>query len=107
MMMALLEALAVLGVVVVVACVTYALVRGAGQPQRTLGEAPPRWVATHYTVNTATRVVVRRVGSASGDVLDEHFIAEISDGDPDFDVKFLEAMAQARARVALFESESD
>jgi hypothetical protein len=40
-------------------------------------------------------------------VLDEHFIAEISDGDPDFDVKFLEAMAQARARVALFESESD
>ena len=46
-----------------------------------------------------------RLGSV--DVLDEHVVVEIPDGDSDFDTKFLEAMAEARARAALFESESD
>jgi hypothetical protein len=104
-MMAWVEALVVLGVVVIVGYMVYALIRG--QPQRTLADAGGRWVATHYAVNNATRVVVRKVGQDTGDVLDEHVIVEIHDGDPDFDAKFLEGMAQARARAALFELESD
>jgi hypothetical protein len=104
-MMAWVEALVVLGVVVIVGYTVYALIRG--RPQRTLADAGGRWVATHYAVNNATRVVVRKVGQDTGDVLDEHVIVEIHDGDPDFDAKFLEGMAQARARAALFELESD
>ena len=42
-----------------------------------------------------------------GDVLDEHVMVEIPDGHSDFDAKFIEAMAKARARAALFELESD
>jgi hypothetical protein len=106
-MIRLVEVLVVLGVVVVVAYVTYALVRGAGQPQRTLANTQVRWVATHYAVSSTTRVVVRRVEQTSGDVLDEHVITEIPDEAPDFDAKFLDAMAQARERAALFELESD
>jgi hypothetical protein len=38
-------------------------------------------------------------------VLDEHLVAVVADDDPSYDAKFLEAMAEARQRVALFESE--
>jgi hypothetical protein len=54
-----------------------------------------------------TRVGVRKVRAEVGAVLDEQIIVEIPDSDSDFDAKFIEAMAQARARAALFESESD
>ena len=64
-------------------------------------------MATHYAVHDATRVVVRNMRLGSDDVLDEHVVVEIPDSDSDFDTKFLEAMAEARARAALFESESD
>ena len=64
-------------------------------------------MATHYAVNGVTRVVVRKVRLGNDDVLDEHLVVEIADGDSDFDTKFIEAMAEARARAALFESESD
>jgi hypothetical protein len=107
MMMALVEVLAVIAVVAIIAYLTYAIVGATSQPQQKAANADAHWVTAHYAVSGATRVVVQRVGRATGDVLDEHVVVEIPNGDPDFDQKFLEAMAQARGRAALFESESD
>ena len=69
--------------------------------------ARTRGVAAHHAVNDVTRIVVRKVRVDDDVVLDEHVVAEIPDSDPDFDDKFLEAMAEARARAALFDSEPD
>jgi hypothetical protein len=106
-MIALVEALVALAAVLIIASTAYALLRGSSAPQVTAAESPARWVATHYSVDNVTRVVVRKVRADVGDVLDEHVMVEIPDGDSDFDAKFIDAMAQARARAALFELESD
>lgn len=107
-MMALVEALLVIGVVtVIVFLMTSAIIRRTGQPQTSSVDATTRWLATHYTVNDSTRVVVRKVGQDTGDIVDEHVLEEIANADPDFDARFLRAMEQARYRAALFESESD
>jgi hypothetical protein len=106
--MALLEALTVITVVAtIVYLMTFAIIRHTGQPDATATDTGAHWVAAHYTAQNQTRVVVRKVRPDTGDVLDEHVVIEIPNADSDFDVKFLEAMAQARARAALFESESD
>ena len=101
------EALAVLAVVLMIAFTMYGLIRGSSKPEVTTAEGTSRWVATHYSVDTVTRVVVRKVRADGRDVLDEHVLVEIPDSDADFDAKFIDAMAQARARAALFELESD
>jgi hypothetical protein len=106
-MMALVEALVVLSIVAVIAYATYIVISGGGQRRSAVARAGARWEATHYAVRDATRVVVRKIVPGTGEVLDEHMIAEIPDSDSDYDTRFLEAMAEARARVALFESESD
>ena len=106
-MIALVETLVALAAVLIIASTAYVLLRGSSAPQVTAAESPARWVATHYSVDNVTRVVVRKVRADVGDVLDEHVMVEISDGDSDFDAKFIDAMAQARARAALFELESD
>ncbi|HMG30120.1 MAG TPA: hypothetical protein VK585_08385 [Jiangellaceae bacterium] len=105
--MVLVRALVVLGVLAVIACATYAVISGTTYRRVSVAAASARWVATHYAVRDATRVVVRKMRLGSDDVLDEHVVVEIPDSDSDFDTKFLEAMAEARARAALFESESD
>lgn len=64
-----------------------------------------RWEAAHFAADHTTRVVVRKVVPPTGVVLDEHLVAVVADDDPNYDAKFLEAMAEARQRVALFESE--
>jgi hypothetical protein len=64
-----------------------------------------RWEAAHFAADHTTRVVVRKVAPTTGVVVDEHLVAAVADDDPDYDAKFLEAMAEARQRVALFESE--
>jgi hypothetical protein len=101
------EAIAVLAVVVMIALTMYALTRGSGKPEVTPVDSTARWVATHYSVDTVTRVAVRKVRVDGRDVLDEHVLVEIPDNDPDFEAKFIDAMAQARTRAALFELESD
>lgn len=106
-MMALIRALVVLGVLAVIAYATYAMMRGTTKRRIHAAPAGQRWLATHYAVNDATRIVVRKVSAGNGDVLDEHVVVEIPNGDSDFDSRFLEAMAEARSRAALFESESD
>jgi hypothetical protein len=106
-MMTFIRALVVLGVLALVAYAAYAMISGTTRRPIQPATAGSRWVATHYAVDDATRVVVRRVSPGGDDVLDEHIVSEIRDGDSDFDAKFLEAMAEARARAALFDSESD
>lgn len=62
------------------------------------------WQAGHYEVDDATRIVVRKV-LPDATVVDEHMVATIDEHDPDYDALFLAAMADARERAALFQSE--
>ena len=94
--------LGIVGVIVYVAIAT--VMRGAEQP-RALRGAGGRWQVTHFAVNNRTHVVVRKVLPDGATVVDEHLVATVAEDDPDYDLKFLEAMAQARQRLALFESE--
>ena len=64
-----------------------------------------RWVTVHYDVNGVTRVAVQKVSPTGASVLDEHIISTIPIDDPEYDAKFLTAMAAARERRALFEAE--
>jgi hypothetical protein len=103
--MVLLEATVVLGIVgVIIFVVISMLMRGLDQP-RALPGADGRWQVTHYADNDRTHVVVRKVLADGATVVDEHLVATVAEDDPDYDMKVLEAMAQARQRLALFESE--
>ena len=62
-------------------------------------------MVTHFARDGKTHVVVRKVLPDGATVIDEHLIATVAEDDPEYDAKFLEAMAQARERLALFESE--
>lgn len=104
-MLALLESLVALGVAAMIVYAAHALNRG--QPRGELAHRTGQWEAAHYAVGNSTRVVVRKIVPSTARVVDEHLVALISDGDADYDRKFLEAMAQARARAALFASETD
>lgn len=83
----------------------YAVIRAlesrSGHPAVTAGQ----WRVAHYDVNGRTRVVVHKVRPGGAQVLDEHVIAEISVTDPDYDELFMTAMATARQRKAIFETE--
>ncbi|HET6563126.1 MAG TPA: hypothetical protein VFG72_14730 [Marmoricola sp.] len=66
-----------------------------------------RWLTVHYDVDGETRVAVNKVSVGGATVLDEHVVARIPVGDPEYDAKFMAAMAAARERQALFEAEED
>ena len=100
--MAILEGLLTVGAM---GLLLYAVIRALqsrpGHPAVTAGQ----WRAAHYDVNGRTRVVVHKVGRGGAQVLDEHVIAEIPVDDPEYDVLFMTAMATARQRKAIFETE--
>jgi hypothetical protein len=105
--MALLEAAVVLGLVGLIIYGTITLAtrpRDAPRPIRTTGG---HWRVAHYESAGSTLVVVQKVLDDEATVVDEHVVATIAQADVDYDEKFLEAMARARQRVALFESEED
>jgi hypothetical protein len=103
--MVLLEVAAVLGIVGVIIYVTIStLMRGLGQP-RLISGAGARWQVTHFARDGKTHVVVRKVLPDGATVIDEHLVATIAEDDAEYDARFLEAMAQARERLALYESE--
>ena len=103
-MFALIEGLVALGIVALIVCVTYA-VAGAADQGRRAPVATGVWQAAHYGAPGSTRVVVRKVVPGTGAVLDERRIDVIADEDPDWDARFLDAMARARDRAALLQSE--
>ena len=102
---AMLEGLLVVGIVgVLLYLAIRALLSSQGQephPALTAGQ----WRTAHYDVGGHTKVVVQRVTPAGTHVLDEHVIAEIPVSDPDYDELFMTAMATARQRQAMFETE--
>jgi len=83
----------------------YAVIRALqsrpGPPAVSAGQ----WRTAHYDVNGRTRVVVHKVAPGGAQVLDEHVIAEIPVNEPEYDVLFMTAMATARQRKAIFETE--
>jgi hypothetical protein len=105
MIVALFETLVVVGVAGVIVYAMYGFLSGIGHGTETSASVAGRWETAHYGVNGVTRVVVRKTAPRTGKPLDEHVVAVIPDDDPDYDEKFLHAMAQARSRAALFASE--
>ena len=100
--MAMLEGLLIVGAVgLLLYTVIRALEKGPGHPAVAAGD----WRVAHYDVDGHTRVVVHKVSSGGAQVLDEHVIAEIAVDDPAYDELFMSAMATARQRKAVFESE--
>ena len=103
--MLVLDRAVLLGIVGVIIYVTISLLMRRVQQLRVTSAAGARWQATHFARDGQTHVVVRKVLADGATVVDEHRVATVAEDDPDYDAKFLEAMAQARQRVALFESE--
>ena len=100
----LLQAGFVIGAVVLLVYVLGQLrLRSRGRPATTVRTG--RWETHHYDARGVTRVVVRKVSPNGTNVLDEHEVAEIPTEAPDYDTRFMTAMATARERVALFEAE--
>ena len=83
----------------------YAVIRALQSRPGPPAVAAGQWRTAHYDVNGRTRVVVHKVTLGGAQVLDEHVIAEIPVNDPDYDVLFMTAMATARERKAIFETE--
>ena len=106
MIVALFEALVVVGVAAIVVYAMYAALNSTGHGmEKTDTTVAGRWETAHYGVHGATKVVVRKAAPSTGKSSDEHVVAVIPDDDPDYEEKFLHAMAQARSRAALFDSE--
>jgi hypothetical protein len=104
--MGLLRGLVVLGLIAVVVVVTVRVLSSSTHRPRAL-PAGGHWRTAHYEVDGATRVVVQRVVPEDATLLDEHLVATVPVDAPDYDARFLEAMARARQRVALFEAEDE
>ena len=107
--MAILEGLLIVGLL---GLLLYAVIRAleSGREAVESRPGPPavaagHWRAAHYEVDGHTRVVVHKVSTGGAHVLDEHVIAEIAVNDPDYDELFMTAMATARQRKAIFETE--
>ncbi|NVI89445.1 hypothetical protein [Actinomadura sp. BRA 177] len=102
-----LVALAVVAVVVVLLMYAFAD-RSSG---RTALERGARWEAHTESSGGVTTVVVRQVSrDDAGDLraeLGRQTVAAIPDGDPEWEERYHEAMAQARSRVAALESEAN
>jgi len=105
MLIVVLEAALVIGVAGVL---LYGTIRLLSRPEdrRLPTSREGHWVTAHYDVKGTTRVVVQKVSPTGVNVLDEHLVATLRVDDPKYDAKFLSAMATARERQALFESEA-
>jgi hypothetical protein len=104
-----LEAAVVVGVLALVVYATIRLLTRPPGPARASRPAVPagEWRVDHVDVDGCTRVLLQKVLPGSGQVVDEHVVASIPVDDPDYEATFLGAMATARERRALFESEHD
>ena len=88
--------------------VTYLIIRLLTiAPEGRTAARAGHWRAVHYDADGVTRVAVEKVKPGGASVLDEHLVSTIPIDDPDYEAKFLAAMAAARERQALFEAEDD
>jgi hypothetical protein len=104
--MVLVDAVVVLGVI---GLVVYGAVRVLSRTRYRLPAAssPGQWRATHYDAKGSTKVVLQKMSPTGANLLNEHVVATIPLDDPEYDTKFMTAMAAARERRAMFESEED
>jgi hypothetical protein len=100
-----LDRFVVLGIIVVIVYVTISTMTRRVQQPRVVSIAGARWRVAHFARGNKTHVVVRKVLPDGATVIDEHLVATVPEDDPEYDAKFLEAMSQARERLALYESE--
>jgi pyridoxamine 5'-phosphate oxidase family protein len=98
------ESIVVLGMVGLVIYLVISMLTRDGEPPR-VAVTGGRWRAAHYARGNSTYVVVRKVLPDRATVIDEHIVETLAENDPDYDARFLEAMARARQRAALYESE--
>ena len=77
------------------------------QPHSLPGVGVGRWRATHYDAKGSTVVVLQKTSPSGTNLLDEHVVATIRLDDPDYDSLFMQAMATARERRAMFETEEE
>ena len=95
-------------VVAVAALLLYGLISWLlGVSRRDTLAGAGTWRVAHYDVDGQTRVVVQKCSLDDGRKLDEHLVATVRVDDPAYDELFLNAMATARQRQALFEAEED
>ncbi|SEG60190.1 hypothetical protein SAMN04489712_107115 [Thermomonospora echinospora] len=78
--------------------------RGGGEAL----EATARWEAHTVSADGVTTVVVRKVAQTPQGPVEfgRQSIASIPDGDPEWESRYHEAMAQARSRVAALQIEA-
>jgi hypothetical protein len=98
--------LALLVVAVVAARDRRALPRSGGRQL----SAPARWRAGHWSGRGRTRVGVERVAvSAAGreEILERREMITIEDAAPDYELRFMDAMAAARVRADVLNAESE
>jgi hypothetical protein len=97
---------AVLLVALAVALVVSAFTRERGGADAL--EATARWEAHTSSADGVTTVVVRKVAETRRGLVEfgRQSIASIPDGDPEWETKYHEAMAQARSRVAALQIEA-
>ena len=103
--MVLLEAAFVFGMLGLMVYATIRLLTQPRIPRRPAAQAGA-WQVAHYDAKGETRIVLQKVSPVIG-VVDEHLFAAVRVDDPDYDTRFLTAMATARQRQAMFESEED
>ena len=102
---ALLEGLLVVGALGMLLYLAIRTLQSSQGQQQRPALSSGQWRTTHYDVDGRTKVVVQKVTRAGTHVLDEHLIAEIPVSDPEYDELFMTAMATARQRKAIFETE--
>jgi hypothetical protein len=104
--MVLIEAVLVLGVI---GLAVYGGMRVISRVRFQLPAAssPGTWRTTHYDARGVTKVVLQKMSPTGANLLNEHVVATIALDDPEYDTKFMTAMAAARERRAMFESEED
>jgi hypothetical protein len=104
---ALLEGAVVLALAVLVVVLGVRALQAGTAPAPPLTGSPARWVAAHHSDGTSTRISVDRV-DAAGRVLESRAVDSVLDEDPDYDARFLDALARAQSRAELLNSaESD
>ena len=104
--MVLIDAVLVLAVVGVAVYAGFRVLSRA-RYQLPAASSPGQWRATHYDVKGSTKVVLQKMSPQGAHLINEHVVATIPLDDPEYDTLFMTAMATARERRALFESEED
>ncbi|HEX6471358.1 MAG TPA: hypothetical protein VF069_19815 [Streptosporangiaceae bacterium] len=99
-------------VLILIAVIAYLVViaaRGPGTTERAKAVRRAEWTTGTDMQDGRTIVVVRQVAEVRGAQVElaRQVVAEIPDAAPDWEQRYHEAMAEARARAAALRSESD